>query len=163
MFYEALKANGVAAKYLELPSGGHGLNGYKGERLGSYYNELQRRLSAIPGVTSVSLSQLGPIASGSSSTSVTIPGFTERVMAKPGYAVGGVNIEASPYVAGFQVIFMRLDGKRLKPSDSYTSDWIRAAKEKPSETATYRTDGKRVIGIHGNNGAVVNTFGLIFQ
>jgi acetyl esterase/lipase len=30
MFYEALKANGVEAKYLELPSGGHGLNGYKG-------------------------------------------------------------------------------------------------------------------------------------
>ena len=30
MFYEALRARGVAAKYLELPSGGHGLNGYKG-------------------------------------------------------------------------------------------------------------------------------------
>ena len=29
-FYEALKAHHVAAKYLELPSGGHGLNGYKG-------------------------------------------------------------------------------------------------------------------------------------
>lgn len=30
MFSDALKANGVEAKYLELPSGGHGLNGYKG-------------------------------------------------------------------------------------------------------------------------------------
>ena len=30
MFYEALRANKVAAEYLELPSGGHGLNGYKG-------------------------------------------------------------------------------------------------------------------------------------
>ena len=30
MFYEALQANKVPAKYLELPSGGHGLNGYKG-------------------------------------------------------------------------------------------------------------------------------------
>jgi acetyl esterase/lipase len=30
MMYEALKAHKVAAKYLELPSGGHGLNGYKG-------------------------------------------------------------------------------------------------------------------------------------
>jgi dipeptidyl aminopeptidase/acylaminoacyl peptidase len=29
-FYEALKAHQVAAEYLELPSGGHGLNGYKG-------------------------------------------------------------------------------------------------------------------------------------
>jgi acetyl esterase/lipase len=30
MFYEALRANKVTARYLELPSGGHGLNGYKG-------------------------------------------------------------------------------------------------------------------------------------
>lgn len=29
-FYEALLAHQVPAKYLELPSGGHGLNGYKG-------------------------------------------------------------------------------------------------------------------------------------
>ncbi len=30
MFYDALRANKVPARYLELPSGGHGLNGYKG-------------------------------------------------------------------------------------------------------------------------------------
>ena len=30
MFRDALRANGVEANYLELPSGGHGLNGYKG-------------------------------------------------------------------------------------------------------------------------------------
>ncbi len=30
MFHDALKAAGVETKYLELPSGGHGLNGYKG-------------------------------------------------------------------------------------------------------------------------------------
>lgn len=30
MFYEALKAQGVATRYLELPSGDHGLNGYQG-------------------------------------------------------------------------------------------------------------------------------------
>lgn len=31
MFYRALQTNQVAARYLELPSGGHGLNGYQGE------------------------------------------------------------------------------------------------------------------------------------
>ncbi len=30
MFHDALRANKVAAEYLELASGGHGLNGYKG-------------------------------------------------------------------------------------------------------------------------------------
>jgi acetyl esterase/lipase len=30
MFHEALRTNKVASRYFELPSGGHGLNGYKG-------------------------------------------------------------------------------------------------------------------------------------
>ena len=30
MFYDALRAHDVAAEYLKLPEGGHGLNGYKG-------------------------------------------------------------------------------------------------------------------------------------
>ncbi len=30
-FFEALQTHNVKAKYVELPSGGHGLNGYKGE------------------------------------------------------------------------------------------------------------------------------------
>ena len=30
MFHDALEANKVSVRYLELPSGGHGLNGYKG-------------------------------------------------------------------------------------------------------------------------------------
>ena len=30
MFHDALRAKGVPTKFLELPSGGHGLNGYKG-------------------------------------------------------------------------------------------------------------------------------------
>jgi acetyl esterase/lipase len=31
VFYQALKAAGVPAEYLELPDGGHGLNGYQGK------------------------------------------------------------------------------------------------------------------------------------
>jgi dipeptidyl aminopeptidase/acylaminoacyl peptidase len=30
MFYDALRAHGVPAEYLELPNGGHGLDGYQG-------------------------------------------------------------------------------------------------------------------------------------
>ena len=30
MFHDALRVNNVEAKFLELSSGGHGLNGYKG-------------------------------------------------------------------------------------------------------------------------------------
>jgi hypothetical protein len=46
---------------------------------------------------------------------------------------------------------------------AYSSEWIRAGKEKPTQDASYLSDGKLVIGVHGNNGAIVNTIGLIFQ
>jgi predicted permease len=53
-----------------------GSNGDVRERLLAYYAELQRRIGAVPAVESATLSQLGPIASGSSSTSIDIPGYT---------------------------------------------------------------------------------------
>ena len=53
-----------------------GLNGYKDVALITYYQELQRRLSGIPGVRSVSFSDRAPIGQGSSSTDVEIPGYT---------------------------------------------------------------------------------------
>ncbi len=45
-FYNALKASGVAAKYLELPSGGHGLNGYKGPMWETWQTEALTWLQA---------------------------------------------------------------------------------------------------------------------
>jgi predicted permease len=53
-----------------------GLNGYTGASLGAFYKELQRRIEAIPGVLSASLSQQSLIGAGMSSTSVSIPGYT---------------------------------------------------------------------------------------
>lgn len=46
MFYEAVKANGVEAKYLELPSGGHGLNGYKGPMWDAWQSQSLEWLAA---------------------------------------------------------------------------------------------------------------------
>lgn len=92
-----------------------------------------------------------------------VKNFTERVLAKSGYAVGGVNLEASPYFSGFQIIFMKLDGKKLNPKDTYLSDWVRAGDEKATQSATYKSDGKLVVGIHGNRGAITNTMGILYQ
>ena len=38
-FFAALQKHKVKAKYLELPSGGHGLNGYKGEMWDRWQNQ----------------------------------------------------------------------------------------------------------------------------
>ncbi len=53
-----------------------GLNGYKGDQLDQFYLEMQRRLSRLPGVQSVSFADRNPIGQGTSSTEGTIPGYT---------------------------------------------------------------------------------------
>lgn len=50
-FYRALKAVNVAAEYLELPSGGHGLNGYKGPMWDAWQTqslEWLRKIGMLP-------------------------------------------------------------------------------------------------------------------
>jgi predicted permease len=49
------------------------LNGYKGERLASLFPELQRRLSALPGVTSVGYSAVPLVSGAYSATDVYFP------------------------------------------------------------------------------------------
>lgn len=53
-----------------------GLNGYNGQRLAGYYDELARMVRAIPGVRSVAYAQRNPIGEGSSMTMVEVPGHT---------------------------------------------------------------------------------------
>jgi len=51
-----------------------GLERYKGAALAEYYRNLQERIGLIPGVSGVGISQHGPVGSGTSSSSITIPG-----------------------------------------------------------------------------------------
>ena len=46
MFHEALQAQKVASRYLELPSGDHGLNGYKGPMWDAWQTESLKWLAA---------------------------------------------------------------------------------------------------------------------
>lgn len=89
-------------------------------------------------------------------------GRSISVMAKEGYAVGGLKIDAPRYVSAVQIIFYRLkaDGQ-LDPQDSYTSEWL----GKPSGKAAPTVDGagKKVIGIYGRRGAVLDALGLVFE
>lgn len=47
MFYDALIANKVGAKYLKLPSGGHGLNGYKGPMWDAWQTQSLQWISSL--------------------------------------------------------------------------------------------------------------------
>ena len=66
MFYEALQAHKLPAQYLELPSGGHGLNGYQGPMWDAWQAESLKWLAAekiIP----------NPDSSGSGQAALTYP------------------------------------------------------------------------------------------
>ena len=70
-----------------------GLNGYKGAALAEYYRQVQDSIGSIPGVSAVGLSQHGPVGSGTSSSSILIPGVASgkdhfdlhRHLVGPGY------------------------------------------------------------------------------
>jgi predicted Zn finger-like uncharacterized protein len=46
------------------------------------------------------------------------------IKAKPGYAVGALNINAGLTVDGFSATYMKINGPQLDPNDSYASEYI---------------------------------------
>jgi hypothetical protein len=103
------------------------------------------------------LSQLDPVFErGPSRGSGTL------VMAREGYAVSGLQIDATELVNAVQIVFARqqADGS-LDPADSYTSDWLGA----PSGAAGQKlaSGTRRLIGIQGRRGAVIDALGLVLD
>lgn len=88
-----------------------------------------------------------------------MPGQT-RVVAKDGYAVGGVEVHAQKFVDAVRLKYMKVrpDGT-LDKNDTYTSDWIGY----PGEGApkVLAGDGRKVIGLHLRQGAVLNALALV--
>jgi predicted permease len=67
---------GFERQHLILFSVAPGLNGYSGARLADYYQQVQKRIAMIPGVSAVSFSSHAAVGDGTSSSSVKIPGVT---------------------------------------------------------------------------------------
>ncbi|MBN1591062.1 MAG: hypothetical protein JW888_16230 [Pirellulales bacterium] len=88
-------------------------------------------------------------------------GEGEVILAKPGYAVGSLKVRCRDYVNAVQPIFMRVKGKRLDPSDSYEGDWL--GKPAGELVETFGGSGKRVLGIHGSQGLILNMVGLVLE
>ena len=51
-------------------------------------------------------------------------GDEHQLLAKPGYAVGAINARAGAVLNAVQLVFCRVNGRRLDPSDRYESPWI---------------------------------------
>ena len=95
-----------------------GLNGYSGPRLISYYQELERRLKTIPGVSSSTFAEVNPIGQGSMITRVEIPGYTPSGKPVDAYR----HIIGPDYFATLRIPVLR--GRTLGEQDTATSQKV---------------------------------------
>lgn len=87
----------------------------------------------------------------------------EKIIAKPGYAVGGIHARTSLMIVGFSVTFMRVNGDKLDPSDSYESAWIGGSEFNGPQDGAVASDGRLVVGVVGRQGRLGCTgLGLLF-
>ena len=77
------------------------------------------------------------------------PKTLTRAKAKEGYAVGGIIVKAGLVVDGLSIVFMRLKGGELDPSDSYESVWFGGTGGRPK--TKLGCNGAPVIGIIGRS------------
>jgi S1-C subfamily serine protease len=91
-------------------------------------------------------------------TDISRPG---KVVAKPGYAVGGLTVKTALGVDGFSVTFMKVTDGKLDPKDSYESEWVGG--NGGGGPVKMGGDGTPVIGLLGKtNGKDVTGLGLAY-
>jgi hypothetical protein len=86
---------------------------------------------------------------------------TVHVRAKAGYAVGGVTVRSGLNINGLSVTFMRIQGRRLDPNQSYESEWVG---DRTGGGEVYLSgDGAPVVGVIGcQDNEKVTALGLVF-
>jgi hypothetical protein len=62
-------------------------------------------------------------------------------------------------VDGFKIVFMKMSGLSLDPSDSYESRWIGG--KGGDQEKQLGGDGAYVIGIHGRSGKDLDCLGIL--
>ncbi len=86
-------------------------------------------------------------------------GKETTAIAKPGYAVGALRTHTGLTVDGFEMVFMRIKGNRLDPTDSYNSPWL--GDERGGSPGAVFSKGDMVVGLQGRAREEVNALGLI--
>jgi hypothetical protein len=124
----------------------------------------QCRLIGFNVTTSSAITSLQPIyAVAGDSLATKIYGkasdTSARIVAKPGYTIGGIVAESGDRVMGMQIVFMRVREGRLDPTDSYCSDWL-GGRSGQGEVRL-GCDGKLVVGVYGECGDGLQRLGLV--
>jgi len=77
----------------------------------------------------------------------SLGGNLVEIMARPGYAIGGLEASVGETLAGFRVTFMRQTDAGLDPDDTYESRWI--GDQTGDSEINVRGTGRFVVGIRG--------------
>lgn len=84
--------------------------------------------------------------------------------ARPGYAVGRVDLRGASVIEAMSVIFMRYENGVLNANDSYRSNTIGAEGAQESQTTVrLRTDTRPFVGIYGKASNGINELGLLVR
>jgi hypothetical protein len=89
----------------------------------------------------------------------TLNGPETTAVAKPGYAVGALRTHTGLGVDGFEMVFMKVKGGRLDPSDSYNSPWL--GDVNGGSPRDVMNNGNLVVGLQGRASGTVRALGLI--
>jgi len=83
------------------------------------------------------------------------------IMARDGYVVGGMVVDANDAIVAFKVIFVRYRDGRIDSADTYQSEWCGT----PGDRATHQLagHGETVIGVFGRQGRNLDAMGLVTQ
>jgi hypothetical protein len=101
---------------------------------------------------------LGP-AGDSEGNRVGQGALAQEIVARPGYAVGGMIARGTDRLNAFKLIFMRVSGSRLLSADRYDSDWV--GTRGGGDETTLGGDGVPVVGIFGKAGNEIDGAGLL--
>jgi hypothetical protein len=86
-------------------------------------------------------------------------GPVQTTLARPGYAVGALRVRGGHRVDGFAVVFMRVAGDGLDPSDVTTSPWVGGTGGGAEQLLG--GSGHVVEGLCGRHGADLDALGLL--
>lgn len=85
-----------------------------------------------------------------------------KIVAKPGYAVGGISVRRTVVLGKVSVTFMKIKDGKLDPNDSYDSEWVGNQDSPTADTVS--SNGALVVGIVGKtNHGDVTGLGLLMR
>lgn len=86
-------------------------------------------------------------------------GKYETLVARDGYAVGGISGRAGSWIDGLSLLFMRIRGAGLDSTDTYESPFVGGPGGRARGSLT--SEGSLIVGILGGRGAYVDCLGFV--